>query len=263
MTYLLHEDRERAVALFERLMDGQPELLQAYPTQEFLRYGLFRFYRRMKPFILAVMEEEFESTQQRGAELICIAAISPRALNAEELVDAQQIAESVMSGRPAWRRGAARIYAFNLASESSQTCMEALLRLTNDDDDKVRQFVSGMFPRLRDEHILTLRPLLEAFASSASLEQGWHQFTEFLWNHAAIDPEWALKVVDVVLRNSHQPTGFRQFDAGEKLIRLVLRVYTDPISNEQMRRSAMDLFDQLMERYAFEAQRILSEWDRR
>ena len=40
LTYLLHEDRERAVALFERLMDGQPELLQAYPTQEFLRIWL-------------------------------------------------------------------------------------------------------------------------------------------------------------------------------------------------------------------------------
>jgi hypothetical protein len=263
LTYLLHQHRERAIALFERLMDHHPELLQAYPTQEFLRYGLFRYYRRMRPFILGVMQEEFESTQQRGAELICIAAISFRALNTEEVADAQQLADTVITGQPSWRRGAARIYAFNVASPSSEFCVSGLLRLLDDDDEKVRQFVGGTFSHLRDDHIYTLRPLLEAFASSRSLEQGWEEFTEFLWNHAALDPEWALRVVSFVLQNPHQPTGWRQFDAGEELIRLILRVYTDPISTAQMRRTAMDLFDQLMQRYAFEAHKILSEWDRR
>ena len=230
LAYLLHQDRERAIELFERLMDGHPELLQAYPTQEFLRYGLFRYYRRMRSFILATMDEKFESTQQRGTELICIAAISPEALNTEELADAQQLAETAITGRPSWRRGAARIYSFNVASNvaspSSDTCVAGLLRLVDDDDEKVCQFVSGTFSHLRDEHIYTFRPLLEAFASSKSLEQGWEQFTEFLWNHAALNPGWALRVVSLVLENPHQPTGWRQFDAGEELIRLVLRVYT-------------------------------------
>jgi hypothetical protein len=263
LTYLLHQDRERAIALFERLMDGHPELLQVYYTQEFLRYGLFRYYRRMRPFILAVTEAEFESTQQRGAELICIAAISHEALSADELSDAQQLAETVITGRPSWRRGAARIYAFNVASPSSDICVAGLLRLLDDDDETVRRFVSGTFSHLRDEHIYTLRPFLEAFASSRSLDQGWEQFTEFLWTHATLDPEWALRIVSLVLQSSHQPTGLRQFDAGEELIRLVLRIYTDPISTEQMRRTTMDLFDQLMQRYAFEAHRVLSEWDTR
>ncbi len=141
--------------------------------------------------------------------------------------------------------------------------MAGLVRLINDDDDQVRQLTSGMFAKMSDAHIFTLRPLLEAFASSVSLEKGWHQFSEYLWNHAAIDPEWALRIVDLVLKNPNRPTDFRQFAAGEELIRLVLRVYNDPLSNEERRRSAMDLFDQLMERYAFEANRILSEWDRR
>ena len=263
LTYLLHQDRERAIALFERLMDGHPELLQVYYTQEFLRYGLFRYYRRMRPFILAVTEAEFESTQQRGAELICIAAISHGALSADELSDAQQLAETVITGRASWRRGAARIYAFNVASPSSDICVAGLIRLLDDDDETVRRFVSGTFSHLRDEHIYTLRTFLEAFASSRSLDQGWEQFTEFLWTHATLDPEWALRIVSLVLQSSHQPTGWRQFDAGEELIRLVLRIYTDPISTEQMRRTAMDLFDQLMQRYAFEAHRVLSEWDTR
>jgi hypothetical protein len=261
LLFMLHEDRERAVSLFEKLLDGYPELLRTYPVQEFLRYGLSRFYARMKPFILAVMEEEFESIQQRGSELICIASISPKALSEDELADAQNIAETVIVGRPTWRRGAARIYAFNVTSEASDSCVAALLRLIDDDDVEVRKLMAGMFAKMRDEHILTLRPLLEAYASSPSLEKGWHQFSEFLWNHAAIDPQWAIRIVDIILNNPDHPTDFRQLAAGEELIRLILRVYNDPLSNGEMRRLAMNLFDRLMERYAFEANRILSEWD--
>jgi hypothetical protein len=46
-------------------------------------------------------------------------------------------------------------------------------------------------------------------------------------------------------------------------VRLVLRLYTGTTADEALRSRAMDVFDGLMERYTFEAQRVLEEWDRR
>jgi hypothetical protein len=46
-------------------------------------------------------------------------------------------------------------------------------------------------------------------------------------------------------------------------VRLVLRIYTDPTADAAIKSRAMDAFDRLMERYAYEALRALEEWDRR
>lgn len=120
-----------------------------------------------------------------------------------------------------------------------------------------------MFAHLKDKHINTFRGLIEAYASSISLATGWRQFTGFLWEHAVIDPDWALRVVDKVIENPSQPSGFQHFAGGENLIRLVINVYTDPTSGDSVRRHAMDIFDTLMEANAYEAHIVLEEWDRR
>jgi hypothetical protein len=44
---------------------------------------------------------------------------------------------------------------------------------------------------------------------------------------------------------------------GEELVRLVLRLYTDPTADVVAKGRSMDAFDKLMERYAYEAQRAL------
>ena len=40
-------------------------------------------------------------------------------------------------------------------------------------------------------------------------------------------------------------------------------MYTDPTADAGTKGRAMDAFDKLMERYAYEAGRALDEWDRR
>jgi hypothetical protein len=264
MSYMLHQDRERAISLFEKLLEGHPALIRASSTHEFIRAGIFRFFTRMKPFIMQLMRDDrYEGVRQRGAELICIASISTKGLDQEELTDARQLAETTVTGPAEFRRGAAGVYAANVGTGTMEYCEERLKLLLDDDDQTVRQLVGGMFPHLRDEHIFTLRDLLEAFASSSSLGADFNQFTEYLWTHAAIDPEWALKIVELVLQNPNQPAGFESYGRGEELIRLVLRVYTDPLANDSLRREAMDLFDRLMDRYTFDAYNILKEWDLR
>ena len=265
LLYMLHEDRERAVEMFERLLEGHPDLLRSHFTHEFLRYGLYRHYERMRPFIVSLMNDEHESLQQRGAERACIAAISPVPPDStSERGDALVLAEGTLGGTASWRRGAAHVYAANITTEASAMCVEGLLRLIDDEDKEVRRFVNGVFHRRKDEDFLQLRDLVEAFAASRSLSEETHWFTDFLWEYGPIDPTLSLSVVERLLGNRGREVEEPAFGitGGEELVRLVLRIYTDPSVDNVTRERALDDFDQLMDIFTGQAQMILGEWDR-
>ena len=261
---LLGDDRARAIALFERLMDGHPDLLRSHDTQGFLYYALYKNFGRLLPYIRALMAQAKEEHQQRGSELACIAAISPSALESEEeRGEARRLTEEILSGPPPWRRGAARVFATNLTRGPSQQCLSGLLRLLDDEDGQVRQHIAGVFHRLRGDHLFSLRGFVEAFSSSRSLQAGLKPFAEYLWEHGTLDPPWMISIVDDALAIPHEEDAGRRFMGVEELIRLVLRVYVDPTARSSTRSQAMDVFDRLMERHAGQAKAILEEWDRR
>lgn len=263
LLYLLDDDRTRALSMFDQLMQGHPVLLRSHYADDFLYYAFFKNYIRMSPYILAMMNDTHESIQQRGAELACIAAISPAAMESDDAhVAAESLAQRAVTGSAPWRRGAAHVYALNIG-KGSRDYSAALIALLNDDDEEVRKFASGPFGFLGAEHIVPLRGFIDAYAASRSLQSGLHDFTEFLWEHGPIDPIWALSVVEAVLNNPYSQESELRFAGGEELIRLVLRVYTDPTVKKSTHEKAMDLFDRLLEKFSWSGQRVLQEWDRR
>jgi hypothetical protein len=216
LRYMLKDDRERAIVLFERLMEGHPRLLRARDVREFLYYGFYKNYLRMEPFITALMNDETEQAQQWGAELACIAFISPGALESDEARNkAKELAEKALSGPSTWRRGAARIYAYNIARESSEVCIQNLENLLDDEDKDVQNHVSGIFYGLGDEHIFALGEFIQAFAASPALYSNMHQFAKYLWEHGQLDPPWAFSVVETVLDNKFQPAERPWFVGGD------------------------------------------------
>jgi hypothetical protein len=264
LLYLLYEDRERAIALFERAMEGHPNLLCFQPGPEFLYYGTYKHFSRMKPFVQAMMDEEKEECRQRGAELACIAAISSAsALGSEaNLAAARELAQGVANGPAVLRRGAARVYAHNLNGERSAYCARELSQLLNDEDDKVRDYAAQAFYHTCGTHSPGLREFVEDFAASRALRAGEHEFSEYLWKYGLEDPAWTLLVLQIVLENDYEQEPHYSL-AGGNLVRLALRLYTDPTADHARRAHAMDIFDGLMERYTYEAQSVLDEWDRK
>ena len=227
--------------MFARLMEGHPALLRSHYADNSLYHGFLKNYLRMRPYIVAMMNEAHESIKQRGAELACIAAISPGAMESEEAqAAARSLAQEAIAGPAPWRRGAAHVYAVNIGRDS-KNCANELAKLLNDEDKEVRKYASGPFPSLRTEHIFSLRRFIDAYAASRSLQTGLHDFTEFLWKHGPVDPVWALSVVEAVLNNPHPQESELRFAGGEELIRLVLRVYIDPTVEKSTRELAMDL----------------------
>lgn len=260
---LLTEDRGRAVALFERLMNGHPALLCDHDATSFLYYGSYRHFSRMEPYIRALMGHEDEKCAQRGAELASVAAItSADALGSEEdLSTARSLAEDAITGLPALRRGVAKVYARNMDSRRSDLCARGLIRLLGDDDEQVRKSVGSAFMHVRSAGDPEVRAFVETFAASRTLAGEEDDFAEYLWEYGPDDPTWALGVLEVALDNPRPTRYIRR--GGEQFVRLALHVYTDPTADTNTKNRAMDAFDKLMERYAYEAGRALEEWDRR
>jgi hypothetical protein len=263
LLYILHQDRERAIRLFERLMDGHPALVRTQYTREFIYYGIYQHFDRMKPFIIVMMEEDTEDVQQQGAELACIAHVSRNALESDEAwADAQVLADRAIRGCTAWRRGAARVYAQNLVGGPQDVCERELSRLLDDEDETVRKTVASISRSLQKPHMNSLRTFLERFAAARVAYASPRLFATYLSECGEFDPTWTFTIIHAFLDNVHASES-RWFRGAEELIRFVVRIYNDPIVDDVTRMQAMELFDQLMKRYTGPAQVVLQEWDRR
>lgn len=264
LIYLLNTDMVRALDLFEKLMNNHQALLCSRYTQDFLYYSIGKSFSRIEPYIRAMMNEGKDECKRRGAELACIAAISPRSMDSDaDRESAKKLASEVITGPVQWKRGAVRIYTDNISAEPSAICAQELIKLFNDDEVEVRQSIGEAFNFLRGDQMFELRDFIEAYATSRSLYTGIDKLAKYLWEHGLLDLQWSLSIVDTILNNEYRADASLWISGGEELIRLVLRIYTDPSSDDKMRANAMDLFDRLMERYAGEAQKVLKEWDRR
>ncbi len=264
LTHMIQYDRSRSWSLFEQLIADHEVLLEAYYVREFLYWSFHKNFLQVSTYIKKMMHYTNEETQEQGAGLACVAAISGGAMESDEaLAVAQALAEQAISGIPAWRRGAAHIYSYNMTDSSSDEtrhlCQAKVCQLIDDEDKSVREKIDNRFVMI-SEHFFELRDFMEEFvlAEHHPLE---HPFAEYLWEHGMQDPDWSLTIIQTLLHKKEQPDQWRS--GIEELMRLVLQIYTSPTVNDATKDEAMDTFDLLMQQYAGTANNILSEWDRR
>lgn len=260
----MHRDRGRWLDLFGRLLAGHPGLLRSQYAQDVLYHGIYRNFTRMLPYMDAMLVSGHEPTERRGAELLCLAAISPAALiSEEERATARARMEACITGKAEWRRGAARILSHNLMGSSGDFCERGVLRLLNDEDAEVGRTVSAAFRNLPAQAVVERRRLIEDYAASRAFRTISQWFGEFMWEHGVLEPEWALGVVESALNNTYTDGAERHgATGGQSLVRLVVSIYTDPTS-EDLRQRCMDAFDKMMGLFALETQSVLLEWDQR
>jgi hypothetical protein len=254
LKFMLALDAERAVGLFERMVRGEPRLRRADPFQEFLYYASREHFTTLLPYLREVMQIDDPKIQQRGAELGVLAHLALRTTQCGEATAlAGALAEEIVRGPAEWRRGAAHIYAHNLADYPGDQCEAGLRRLLEDPDKEVRQYVAWLTHQLRPEHVVTRSTFLSAFATSRSVRSALYGFAEYLWEHGSVNPPWALETVEALLDNRHPDDEHDGLAGGDHLVRTALRVYTDPTADERLRHRAMDVFDRLMEHFSHAA----------
>ena len=263
LTYLLRHDRARATRLFEEMVASMPALCSFPEFHHFLYFAAHGQFGRLLPFVEAMLESDDAKTRGQGAELATLGHIADSWIEDETARHAiDLVAARVCTGDDAMRAGAARIFAHNWQNHRGDRCAVGLLRLANDPDADVRREVAHVAYKLREEDLLGRLAFLVDFADSHAAMSAHHGLAEFLWIHAATDPASALHVGERLAQNAHAEDGSHRYREGNDLIRLALRVYTDPLAEPSLRGRAMDLFDRLLVHYTWDAQQALSEWDR-
>lgn len=267
LLYIFHEDRARGISLFESLLEGHEAVLGCHGAQRFLHHGSYKFFHRIEPFLRILVEDGQEQNQQRGAELACLAAMaSANTLGSEEnLALAQRLCAEAEGGPVGCRRGVAHVYSRNIDGVHVALCATKLRGYVDDEDEKVRGFVSRAVHNARGCQNAELRNFIEAFARSRCADTGGRDLGRYLREYGSDDPDWALRVITLALPGYDESTNrtMSLLTEDEDFVRLVLQLYTDPTASEELRGSAMDVFDQLMKRHAYEADRVLAEWDDR
>jgi hypothetical protein len=264
LTYMIRLDRDRAINSFVRLLQGHEILLESIYTREFIYWAFYKNYLRLRPYIIAMMHHIVEGVQEQGAQLACIAGISNNSMESEEAFQAaQDLAEQTTTTTAClpWKRGAAFIYAHNVTGKLSELCLIKLSGLLNEEEKQIHDSVGRVFYSLLEEHFYSLRGFIETYARLSKSAN--HKFAEYLLNFGLLDPEWTLSVLHILLNNTAL-IGETPWSMNiEDIIRLVLRIYTDPTVSDGTRKISMDIFDILMEKNPGFSHKVLSEWDQR
>jgi len=292
---LLQYDDTRALAIFERTLNGHPRLLQSPLVHRFLYWTYYHHFPRIRHSIEALLVHPDDATRQTGARLACLAAF--------RYPEARGLAKQVMGCPPhrsgegfkrsllvaiwrlrfcvwrvfyslrgqfvqsdaAMRQGAAQVYARNLEKQDLEDiCRRGLLQLMNDPDDRVRSHVGKCFIHLRAEHLNRLRLFIEQFLASPALMSGAEHLMKYLAPLVADAPDLALEVTERILDVAGSEVTDVRTAASileRDLVRLPLTVYTHTADQVEKSR-AMDLFERLLLLGSRTAYRALRDWDR-
>jgi hypothetical protein len=259
---ICHHDIPRAMRLFEALCDNHQNVLRTEYAHRFLFWAIYRKPDECRIFIDALLQDPLDSMKRTGAEMATVLALQP---NRVDLT----LIEKLKSGPLSWQEGlievASNSVTSDLAEDTLATCID-ILRWSFQQTNNDRHHIATRFShQLKEEHLDTLRPLLEDFVTSPIYSRGDRGFHEFLLRYGDLEPDWTLTQIETILRRSDvKEKGFQRLGE-EELSRCVLRLYNLTSSNTQkgqeFRARAMDVFGELMEKSPLYSNRILKEWD--
>lgn len=264
LLYIFSEEPERCVILFEDLINQSPVLLFTHYALEFIRWVTPTYFSRIRNFIEAAMASEHESVQEHAALLACLAPLyKPISEDSEASKYADDLANKARtSEKVACRRGAVNVYASNLIDRNLRPlCLSNLTSMLGDADEQVKRKMSRVFYNADDSQLGDLQTFIELYAASKFDDDAERDLAEFLWKYGNLEPEWSLSVIETILKNRKTDNQFSR--DGEFYVRLVLQIYKMPFVSAVTRHQALDLFDELMRHFTYDASRILNEWDSR
>ena len=262
MLYGVYNEEEKCVALFEHLISRNPILLFTHYALEFIRYTTPKHFAKWREYIEFAMESPYESVQEHAATLACLAPLYKQISEDEEVYKrAVELADKARTSEKAvWRRGAVKVCASNLGSrETRKFCLDGLMTMLGDSDEQVKRTMSRVFYNAEESQFYDLQNFVELYAESKFSDDTERDLAEFLWKYGILEPEWSLSIIKTILKNKKNDNQFSR--DGEFYVRLVLQIYKVPFVSRETRRQALDLFDDLMRHFTYDASRVLNEWD--
>jgi hypothetical protein len=263
LTYMIRLDQDKATKFFKNLINGHKVLLESMYTREFIYWDLYKNFLTMYPYILALMNHSKNEVQEQGAQLACIAGISTGAMESKNaLKTASDLAKQTISNDATlfWKRGATIIYSHNVNGSTKDLCIKKLIDLLDEEDKQIHDTIARVFYSIQPSQFSSIKDFINIYAQKTRSND--HKFSEYLLNVGLIDPKWTLEIIRHYINNSQLDQSYLQIGF-EDIIRLLLRIYMDPTADKETKKTSMDLFDILVEKFPEFSQKILSEWDKR
>jgi hypothetical protein len=264
LRFLLHQDDDRALTLFEAALDGHSDLLGVGASHQFIYYAYPQYAARLLPIIEVMFGSANPKVRGAGATLACLVALTEPG--------ADGLAERALRGDTVQRRGAALVYARNAGDPLVWKACEAGLRqLMDDEDDEVLRTVGSCFMHIHVLDIEQSRDFILAFSKSDAAPFGATHLAQHLRPLALYEHEFVLQVTEALLDAADRENSAVQ-GAGpqsrlpwagyrEDVSRLPLAVYTNAI-DENIQNAAMELFERLLKAGNYSAHEALTDWDR-
>ena len=171
---VLDSDREDALSCFRLLLRDAEPLLGTRPIERFLRYAMYRDYSAVRSILIEMLTAPTPRAPQSAARLVTLAGLDG------ESDLAQSDASQVMGMGAEARRGAAEVYARNVASDIvGSESRERLIKLFDDPDVDVRREAARCWIHMEPDDTRRFGQLLTLYARSSAFGDSVQDY-EFL-----------------------------------------------------------------------------------
>lgn len=251
-------DRDRAVRLFERLVDASDEILATPWVERFAAYAARTHFEQIQPIVQRMLESESETVQRVGGRQAVLASI------ADERGTALGF-EAAGSASAAVRRGAAEVAAANISDPDAHEHLSALLtKLFEDENAEVRAETAVAFRRLGERPGEEWALLLGAFVGSPAFGDGVGELFFALGEAEDPPPRETIAAcarLAALLLDAADPFGARGLDT-DRASQLLLRMYQAAEGDAELRTRALDTIDELARLQVYGLDKALAAFER-
>ncbi len=157
---MLSIDQTTAIEWFRDCVEADDDILATHYVSHFIRYAANRDYAGLQSVIRRMLKANDQKIVSHAAVLVCLLAFDVDAAKADAIL--------VRSGNNAMRKGAAEVYAANVAHESVGAEARSLLKpFFGDEDESVRTEAASAFGKTSRMASTSQAELLEAFLDAS------------------------------------------------------------------------------------------------
>lgn len=255
---VLGQDRALAVDLFSRLCQVDDDaLLGTRFIERFLYFALATDFEALQPILERMLDSSNPAAAIAGARQASLVALT--------MEEARALAFRCIEGTENQRQGAAEVFSANLKTAAFRaTCEEALIRLFNDPNDKVRSKAASCFRRLEGREFGEFVGLAESFIASSAYETERFPLIQALEKTTSDASSIICMAADKFLDLVGTDAGnFSTSSAGDshEFSELVIRAYGQT-SSEAVRSRCLDVLDRMMALQAYGVAEALDSFER-
>jgi hypothetical protein len=252
----LDRDRDWVVDLALELFDEREDVATSADAEKLIRFGLRTHPDLLLPVVARLVASEDEAVGRVGARLACVAAFS--------VEQAGPLAAEALVGNAGARLGAAEIYANAIGVDAYRAASRnALMRLFDDPDPKVRREAGTCFQALRGTPLAGEEDLFLAYAAASGIADNAHDVLDALLEAPSLPPRATVAVCRAVVDAAGGEAGSVASAWSAQMpdvATLAARLQAHP--EEEARDAGLDLIDSLAANGAYGLERAVAPFER-